>query len=57
MKSGKQFAGQEHLRIIRVRYCPEITEQVQRDKTSQARKSIHGLGPRSTGSMSRHRHG
>lgn len=32
MKTGNQSAGQEQLSVIRMRYCPEITEQIERDK-------------------------
>lgn len=42
---GKQSVGQRQLRVIRdMRYYLEVREQVQRHRTGQDRKSVHGLG-------------
>lgn len=44
IKPGKQSVGQRQLQVIRVRYYPEVRDQVQRQRTGQDRKSAHGLG-------------
>lgn len=49
--------GQKQLRVTRMRYHPEMSEQVQRHRTGHDRRSVHGLGPRTTGSVSGHTNG
>lgn len=42
MKSRKQSAGQKQLKVIRGKYCPDITEQIQRDKTGEVSPWVRG---------------